>query len=182
MVVPVWKSISVECRDLISKMLRPAATRLTVVQVLQHNWLETVHSKRVKEVIPMVVTRRLRKFRRYQKIKQAVLTYLATQLSEKEIASLRTYFVKLDKNGDGILSMEEIIEGLKKSALSENFLEIAQSLDTNYSGYIDYNGNRAVTNRIPSRKHVGGNVFEGGEAVPSVLRVRPGRSCGNHKE
>eukprot|EP00826_Nyctotherus_ovalis_P038896 TRINITY_DN3685_c0_g1_i3.p1 TRINITY_DN3685_c0_g1~~TRINITY_DN3685_c0_g1_i3.p1 ORF type:complete len:163 (-),score=45.61 TRINITY_DN3685_c0_g1_i3:262-750(-) len=120
-------------------MLRPAATRLTAAQVLQHSWLETVHSKRVKEVMPVVVTRRLRKFRRYQKIKQAVLTYLATQLSEKEIASLRTCFVKLDKNGDGVLSMEEIIEGLKKAALSENFLEIAQSLDTNDSGYIDYN-------------------------------------------
>eukprot|EP00826_Nyctotherus_ovalis_P045674 TRINITY_DN5079_c0_g3_i3.p2 TRINITY_DN5079_c0_g3~~TRINITY_DN5079_c0_g3_i3.p2 ORF type:complete len:215 (+),score=60.09 TRINITY_DN5079_c0_g3_i3:854-1498(+) len=139
LVVPVWKSISNECKDLISKMLRPAATRLTATQVLEHSWLETVHGKRVKEMIPSIVTQRLKSFRNYQKVKQAVLTYIATQLSEKEITSLRVCFMELDKNGDGVLSMEEIVEGLKKSTLNENFLEIAKSLDTNDSGYIDYN-------------------------------------------
>lgn len=139
-IVPVWKTISPECKDLISKMLRPAPIRLTAKQVLEHNWLEMVHSQRVKELLPPVVTRRLKKFRKYQKVKQAALTYIATQLSEKELASLRKCFMKLDRNGDGVLSMEEIIDGLKKASLSEDFVEIAQSLDTNESGYIDYNG------------------------------------------
>jgi len=121
-------------------MLRPAATRLTTTQVLQHKWLEIVHIKKVKEIIPPLVTHRLKKFRKHQKVKQAVLTYMATQLSDKELSSLRECFMRLDKNGDGILSMEEIMNGLKKSNLSEDFLEIAQSLDTNDSGYIDYNG------------------------------------------
>lgn len=140
MVVPIWDSISSECKELISLMLRPAARRITASQVLQHNWLERANSKSAKGLVPPVVPQKLKNFYKYQKVQQAVLTYLATQLSEKELSSLRVCFMKLDKNGDGILSMEEITEGLKKAALGENFLEIAQSLDTNDSGYIDYNG------------------------------------------
>ena len=92
-----------------------------------------------KELLPTVLVDRLKKFRGYQKVQQAVLTYLATQLSEKEITPLRLYFIKLDKNGDGVLSMAEIMQGLSKTK-EHNLLEIAQSLDTNESGYIDYNG------------------------------------------
>jgi calcium-dependent protein kinase len=121
-------------------MLRPAATRLTATQVLQHRWLEIVNNEKGKEIIPPLVTHRLKNFRKYQKIKQAALTYIASQLSDKELSALRECFMKLDRNGDGILSMEEIVDGLKKANLSEDFVEIAQALDTNDSGYIDYNG------------------------------------------
>lgn len=141
-IVPIWTTISNECKDLISKMLRPAATRFTASEVLEHSWFETVQTKKIRQPIPTVVTLRLKSFCKYQKVKQAVLTYLATQLSENEIPCLRRCFIKLDKNGDGILSMEEIVNGLKSSTLSENFLEIVQALDTNNSGYIDYNGNK----------------------------------------
>lgn len=165
-IVPIWASISNECKDLISKMLRPAATRLTASEVLEHSWLKTVQNNKLQQPIPTVVTLRLKRFCKYQKVKQAVLTYLATQLSENEIASLRRCFIKLDKNGDGILSMEEIVNGLKSSTLSENFLEIAQALDTNNSGYIDYNGKNEVTYRVFSCKHDGRIVFEGRETIP----------------
>ena len=110
-----------------------------------------------------LITCKLEKFRNYQKVQQAVLTYLATQLSEKEISSLRVCFMRLDKNGDGILSMTEIEDGLKNSAMADNFLEIAQSLDTNDSGYIDYNGNFLNNKRVFSSKYDGRYVFKEGE-------------------
>ncbi len=38
--------------------------------------------------------------------------YLAVQISEKEIEDLRKIFLKLDKDGNGIISREEMMVGL----------------------------------------------------------------------
>lgn len=38
--------------------------------------------------------------------------YLAVQISEKEIEDLRKIFVKLDVNGNGMISKEEMMIGL----------------------------------------------------------------------
>ncbi len=136
--MPIWESISKDCKDLITKMLRPAAKRLTAAQVLEHPWFKIIEAP--KGSLPPVVTNRLNKFRSYQKVQQAVLTYIATQLSEQDIMPLRLYFLTLDKNGDGILSRDEVMEGLKKSEIAGNLIETVDALDTNASGFIDYNG------------------------------------------
>ena len=138
--MPIWNSISNECKDLIRKMLRPAPKRLDATQVLQHEWLKIPESKTKAELLPQVLTNRLKKFRTYQKVQQAVLTYIATQLSEQEIYSLRMAFIELDKSGDGILSKEEVINALKKSEAGSSLIDIVHALDTNDSGFVDYNG------------------------------------------
>ncbi len=138
--MPIWETISKECKDLIKKMLRPADKRPTAEQVLKHEWFKIIDSKPATGSLPAVVTDRLGKFRKYQKVKQAVLTYLATQLSEKEMLPLKMYFVNLDKNGDGILSREELNAGLTTVKTDFNLAELADGLDTNESGFIDYNG------------------------------------------
>ena len=52
--------------------------------------------------------------------------------------------MSLDKNGDGILSLEEVNEGLKGRSDEKELREIMGSMDTDGSGFIDYNGNSAV--------------------------------------
>lgn len=41
------------------------------------------------------------------------LTYIASQLSESEIIELGKLFMQLDKNNDGVLTIEEISAGIK---------------------------------------------------------------------
>ena len=96
------------------------------------------------EPLPPLISKRLSKFRTYQKVKQATLTYLATQLSENEAHSLRMYFLNLDKNGDGILSSEEVVEGIKKSTTNADLKGVFEALDTNESGFVDYNGTMLI--------------------------------------
>ena len=90
--------------------------------------------------LPLIVLKNLKVFRGAQKVKKAVLTYLATQLSEKEIEPLKKLFLSLDKNGDGRLSLEEIHTGFKGRPDEQEFVDIMVSMDTDKSGYIDYNG------------------------------------------
>ena len=137
--MPIWDSISTECKDLIGKMLRPAVKRITPAQVLEHNWFKILKTT-ASELLPVVVTQQLNTFRTYQKVKKAVLTYLATQLSQNEMRPLRVHFIQLDKNGDGILSTEEVIKGIEMTAVRTDLCDIVGALDTNESGFIDYNG------------------------------------------
>jgi len=72
------------------------------------------------------------------------MMFMATQLaSNKEKEDLAQIFIKLDKNGDGSLSREELLEGYTKlygnkdrAAAEVNIL--MQNADVDGSGTIDY--------------------------------------------
>ena len=137
--MPVWKTISGDCKDLISKMLLPEEKRLNSQQVLDHPWLHKYAAKDVKIELPSIVTKSLGLFKGAQKVKKAVLSYLATQLSEKDMKNLRKIFLALDKNGDGQLSQEEISKGVKSDPKLTDLTSLVKSMDTDGSGSIDYN-------------------------------------------
>lgn len=48
------------------------------------------------------------------KLRQGCLLYIASRIPESQIQDLRAAFTKFDKNGDGQLTHEEIIEGVKQ--------------------------------------------------------------------
>jgi len=128
-------------------MLCPARQRLTAQEVLDHEWFKKMINKPSEVEFPPIITRQLKTFRNAQKIMKVVLTYLATQLSEREIEPLKKLFMSLDKNGDGILSLEEITEGLKGRPDERELYDVITSMDTDGSGFVDYNGKR-VRDRV----------------------------------
>lgn len=76
-------------------------------------------------------------------MKQATYAFIAAQLltkSEKE--HLSKIFKALDKNGDGRLSLEEILDGYDsyfgKGMAREDIEKMFFSVDLDKSGYIDY--------------------------------------------
>ena len=121
-------------------MLSAAPSRPTAQEVVAHPWFAKMADKNVVSEVPPILTKNLKSFRGAQKMKKVVLTYVATQLSEKEIISMKKLFQALDKNGDGRLSKEEIIEGLKGRSDEKELVDIMLSMDTDGSGFIDYNG------------------------------------------
>ena len=85
----------------------------------------------------------LKGFRADQKLKQATYAYIASQLlSKNEKENLSKIFKKIDKNGDGQLSKEEILEGYDlffgKTMEKEDVIKMFNSVDTDGSGFIEY--------------------------------------------
>ena len=85
----------------------------------------------------------LKSFRADQKLKQATYAFIATQLltkSEKE--NLAKIFKALDKNGDGKLSKDEILDGYEnffgKNLDKDELEQMFDSIDIDKSGFIDY--------------------------------------------
>ena len=69
----------------------------------------------------------LRTFYRGNKLKRYALSVIASQLSEGEINDLAKIFLNLDKDGDGLLSYDELMSGLKNyTANCDDLIKIYQ--------------------------------------------------------
>lgn len=103
-----WEGVSDDVKDLITKMIIRPEKRLTAGQVLDHPWMKKKTDKKLTHSLNIT---QLRNFMGYCKLKKAVLTFMASQLSENEIIELGKIFVTLDSNGDGTLTLDELADG-----------------------------------------------------------------------
>ena len=74
-------------------------------------------------------------------LKRTTLSLIASRIPEDQIQQLRQAFSKMDNNGDGQLSYEELKQGLSTTDISINENELEEALlviDSNQNGYIDY--------------------------------------------
>lgn len=75
--------------------------------------------------------------------------YIVTQLmSKKDKEALQQTFIALDKNADGKLSREELIEGYttlhgSKEKAEEEVNLIMANVDADNNGYIDFSGKQS---------------------------------------
>jgi len=127
---PEWKTVSENAKDLIKKMLTKPDKRLKAGEVLKHPFMTEVAKDSDKGLELNFTT--LKNFRNSEKLKKAALTFIASQLSENEISGLAKLFEKLDKDGNGTLTFDEIKAGLgtlpEKSA--KEVQAVLASIDT----------------------------------------------------
>ena len=74
-----------------------------------------------------------------------MLVFLASQLSEQEIGELKNLFFEIDKDDDGILSIDEFtgfVRSLNAEKTEQEIKTLFLVLDMSKTGFIDYNGNR----------------------------------------
>ena len=76
------------------------------------------------------------------KLRQTTLTYIASRIPESQIKDLREAFTKFDKNGDGQLTHQELLEGIQSvpeiNLTLDDINEAMQVIDSNNNGVIDY--------------------------------------------
>ncbi len=140
----VWGSISDEAKDLIQKLLTyDPADRISAEEALEHTWIKSNGAVSVDAKSAENALNALQGFRAEQKLKQAAYSFIASQLiSKSEKERLAKIFKAIDKNGDGKLSKEEILEGYEEhfgKHLDEDELDnLFGSVDIDGSGFIDY--------------------------------------------
>ena len=131
-------------RDLISKLLvRDPWKRYTAEQAYEHPWIQEEVSKITSDdVINEEVLSSIQTFVESQNFKKATLTFIASRIPEECIENLRDAFIKIDWNGDGMLTEEELELGFKYmegiSIERDEISWIMQAMDTNKNGSLDY--------------------------------------------
>jgi len=141
-----WVGVSDDAKNLITKLLlMKPQERFTAQQALQHVWIKQKAPRAKKEPLNSSLVDNLRQFRSTSKFKKVALQVIASQLSEEKIKGLRQLFLDLDANGDGILSVKEMQDGLKEVGLSSDLQAIIDEMDSDKSGMIDYTEFLAAT-------------------------------------
>ena len=135
---PEWDDISEDVKNLIKKMCCPPEKRLTAAQVLQDTWVKDNAPHSSSTLIP---TKKdgLKAYANSNKLRKAVLTYIASRLSEEEIKKIKEAFQAIDTDNDGKLSYEEMKKVFSKGEIKIEFNEeIFKQIDTDNSGNIEY--------------------------------------------
>jgi len=141
----VWDMVSKDAMDLCRKLLeRSAKGRPTAAQALAHPWFQDPAKPSPYgnvDGLSASIFEGLMKYQAYNKLKRAVLQLLTRELSEFQIQELRNKFMALDKEGDGLLSPAELLQGMQHVGYEMSPAELEQvvaALDHQGSQRIGY--------------------------------------------
>ena len=142
---PEWDDVSEEAVDLVKRCLTyDVDKRISASEALDHPWFaKFAKVEKVKKSSASKALTNLKNFRAGQKLKQATLTYIVSQLSTKEETDeMERIFAQMDKNNDGMLSKEEIKDGYEEhfgmAIDDEEIDKMFAAIDTDGNGTIDY--------------------------------------------
>lgn len=140
-----WSVITKEAKELISKMLTyDPKKRLSAMEVLKHEWFtKNKEKKESDKKLAKSALSNMKRFKRNKQFEQATISFIVNQLiTKEERAELMKQFTEWDKNGDGVLSKNEILEGYRNaygSADPDEVDNMIKSVDLDGNGVIDYN-------------------------------------------
>ncbi|CAE8611295.1 unnamed protein product [Polarella glacialis] len=139
----IWAVVSEEACDLCRKLLEKSPkNRLGAAQALAHPWFQDPSKPSPfgnVEGLSVSIFDGLMQYQAYNKLKRAVLQLLTRELSEFQIQELRGKFMALDTQGDGLLSPEELIDGMRHVGYEMSASELSQIMAA-----LDGSGNQRI--------------------------------------
>lgn len=137
-----WSRVSLEAQDLVKRILvTDPNARPSAEEVLSHSWLRSA-SMHIDPTQQEAILTNLKSFKTVNQLQKAIMFYFVTFYDIKEEKRrLAEIFKSLDKNGDGQLSRDEIISGLKMKGSEDQPLELDsffKEIDINNTNSIDF--------------------------------------------
>lgn len=137
---PLWSNVSNDAKELINMMLSEPDVRPTAEDVLQNSWVKDLAPNSNESILKLNPSS-LKTYGNASKFEKAVATFICSRLKDEDVEHLKEVFMAIDKNGDGHLSLEEMIEGMSKVGFDKKQVEdLFKEIDTDKSGAVDYTG------------------------------------------
>lgn len=141
-----WQKVSLESIDLLSRIFVDADKRLSAQEVLNHNWVSHLALNSNEELLIKFNFDHILKYIQLNKIQKSFIFYICYKFKYNQTQELTEIFKSLDKNSDGVLTIEEFRDGLE-ILNSQRDLQITEAqldsifagIDLDKSGTINYN-------------------------------------------
>ena len=137
-----WDKISDEAKDLIKKMLTyDIEKRISAEEVLKHPWFEKFKDDiKINNTIAKIAVENMKKYKKNKYLEQAANCYIINKLvSKKEKEELLKLFIFWDKDCDGYLNYEELLNAFQNVDSTIKPDEVKNILDA-----VDLDGNKAI--------------------------------------
>ncbi|CAK71442.1 unnamed protein product (macronuclear) [Paramecium tetraurelia] len=138
-----WNNISPEAIDLVKHMIqKDPQKRISMKDALNHKWIQNQSKQSIQ--FDQDFFKEITKFKGYNNLRVAINQFVTVQISKKEEKyKFLQIFKSLDKNGDGLLSQQEILQGMinvKMDKIESKLMvkEIMEKIDTDHSGRVDF--------------------------------------------
>lgn len=139
-----WSGVSKEARNLVQRMLvRDPERRCSALEALSHPWIQGFCESRLDCSEARTLLTEATSFRPECKLQEAVLVYIVSQLlSDKEKMKVHSLFLSLDKDKDGKLCVDDLMEGYKecfgeRCPERRKLEEMMKRIDIAGDGYIE---------------------------------------------
>ena len=165
-----FNKISKSCKDLIQKLLiMDPKKRISADEALAHAWFKEQRSKELFNQIKDENTLKkllsnLKSYRRDSIIQETALAYLVHNFPQmKDVVNACKLFNQIDINGDGKITKEELLKGLKSKmknpspTLEEDVEQIYKNIDMDNNGYIEYE--EFVRAAVSKEQFLKGNIL-----------------------
>ena len=166
-----WKNISKYAKELIKNMLTPAKNRFSAKQVLASKWFEIKLKDNIDENINNILDyRRINKYKNYNKLKKAILTFIASRLSCEESSKLREIFLNMDEDKNGYISFEDFRKYVINEYDIDDLIENEEELKKGFEGVdIDHNNQIDYTEFLAA--NLNEKIFLKNEKLKEAFRI-----------
>jgi len=194
---PKSQPVSGACKDFISRLLRTQiADRLTSEEALEHPWIAGKGANGMLKApgVNSPIGSSVKFFQRHCQLQSEILSVLTgcNYLSNSQVAAVNEAFRAMDKDGDGLITVDELYSSLHKidrDITKDDCQTIMLSVDANSNGVMDFDEllstriNRKLTSKEERMRKIfrcldrdGSNTLTAEEIKEAVISINSGIS------
>ena len=139
---PEFKNISNEGKELIASILVSKEKRPSISEILDHKWIKEFAPHSTNEVIN-IDWFHIKRYSQLNLMQKCIINFTAFRLTESETRKFVEMFKSLDENSYGVLSMDEIKNGIAKCQFGlkingNELVNMFNEMDVDKNGLINY--------------------------------------------